>query len=91
MLFHNQVLIKEHTKLGANGLFHTTPEYRDNTFMLNATIRNGVINGANLNRHCMVSILLSFPVMADSYIRYLSVPPGYQLRNKKQTKLEILP
>lgn len=47
-------------------------------------------NGSNyLNRHCMVSILLSFPVLADGSIRYLSVPLGYQLWDKKQTKLEI--
>ena len=47
-------------------------------------------NGSNyLNDHCMVSILLSFPVFADGAIRYLSVPLGYQLWDKKQTKLEI--
>lgn len=47
-------------------------------------------NGSNyLNGHCMVSILLSFPVMADGSIRYLSVPLGYRLWDKKQTKLEI--
>ncbi len=47
-------------------------------------------NGSNyLDGHCMVSILLSFPVLADGSIRYLSVPPGYQLWDKKQTKLEI--
>ena len=47
-------------------------------------------NGSNyLNGHCMVSILLSFPVFADGAIRYLSVPLGYQLWDKKQTKLEI--
>ena len=47
-------------------------------------------NGSNyLNGHCMVSILLSFPVFADGSIRYLSVPLGYQLWDKKQTKLEI--
>ena len=47
-------------------------------------------NGSNyLDGHCMVSILLSFPVMADGSIRYLSVPLGYQLWDKKQTKLEI--
>ena len=37
----------------------------------------------------MVSILLSFPVLADASIRYLSVPLGYRLWDKKQTKLEI--
>ena len=32
-------------------------------------------NGSNyLNSHCMVSILLSFPVLKDSRIQYLSVP-----------------
>ena len=47
-------------------------------------------NGSNyLNGHCMVSILLSFPVLADGSIRYLSVPLGYRLWDKKQTKLEI--
>ena len=47
-------------------------------------------NGSNyLDGHCMVSILLSFPVLADGSIRYLSVPLGYQLWDKKQTKLEI--
>jgi len=47
-------------------------------------------NGSNYpDGHCMVSILLSFPVLADGSIRCLSVPPGYQLWDKKQTKLEI--
>ncbi len=47
-------------------------------------------NGSNyLNGHCMVSILLTFPVMADGSIHYLSVTLGYQLWDKKQTKLEI--
>ncbi len=47
-------------------------------------------NGSNyLNGHCMVSILLSFPVLVDGCIRYLSVPLGYQIWDKKQTKLEI--
>lgn len=47
-------------------------------------------NGSNyLNGHCMVSILLSFPVWADGSIRYLSVPLGYRLWDKIQTKLEI--
>ena len=47
-------------------------------------------NGSNyLNGHCMVSILLSFPVLAGGSIRYLSVPLGYRLWDKRQTKLEI--
>ncbi len=48
-------------------------------------------NGSNyLNGHCMVSILLSFLVLADNSIRYLSVPLCYRLWDKKQTKLEIV-
>ena len=43
----------------------------------------------HLDGHCMVSILLSFPVLVDGPIRYLSVPLGYRLWDKKQTKLEI--
>lgn len=47
-------------------------------------------NGSNyLDGHCMVSILLSFPVLAGSSIRYLSVPLSCQLWDKKQTKLEM--
>lgn len=47
-------------------------------------------NGSNyLNGHCMVSILLSFPVLADGFMRYLSIPLGYRIWDKKQTKLEI--
>ena len=47
-------------------------------------------NGSNyLNGHCMVSILLSFQVLANGSIRYLSVQLGYRLWDKKQTKLEI--
>lgn len=40
-------------------------------------------NGSNyLNGHCMVSVLLSFPVSRDSQIQYLSVPLGYRLWDK---------
>ncbi len=49
-------------------------------------------NGSNyLNGHCMVSILLSFPVLADGSIRYLSVPLGYQLwdKNRQNWKLPL--
>ncbi len=47
-------------------------------------------NGSNyLNGHCMVSILLSFPVLADGSIHYMSVQLGYRLWDKKQTKPEI--
>ena len=46
-------------------------------------------NGCNyLNGHCMVNIMLSFPILTDDSIRYLSIPLGYWLWDKKQTKLE---
>lgn len=47
-------------------------------------------NGANyLNGHCMVSLLLSFPVLKDEKIHYLSVSLGYRLWDKEKTKLAV--
>lgn len=47
-------------------------------------------NGSNyLNGHCMVSVLLSFPVWKDGQIQYLSVPLGYRLWDKEKSKLAI--
>lgn len=47
-------------------------------------------NGSNyLNGHCMVSLLLSFPVFQGGKISYLSVPLGYRLWDKKKTKLTL--
>ncbi len=48
-------------------------------------------NGYNyLNRHCMVSILLlSFPVLQDGKLLYLSVPLGYHLWDKETSKLAL--
>ena len=49
-------------------------------------------NGSNyLNGHCMVSILLSFPVLADGSIRYISVPLGYRLWDKNRQSWKLLP
>lgn len=45
-------------------------------------------NGSNyLNGHCMVSLLLSFPVLENEKIRYISVSLGYRLWDKEKTKL----
>ncbi len=41
------------------------------------------------NGRCVVSILLLFSVLEDCSIRYLSVPIGYRIWYKKQTKMEI--
>ena len=47
-------------------------------------------NGSNyLNGHCMVSLLLSFPVYRDGKILYLSVPVGYRLWDKEKSKLAL--
>lgn len=47
-------------------------------------------NGSNyLNGHCMVSILLSFPVIKEGTIHYLSVPLGYRIWDKEKSKLKI--
>jgi len=42
-----------------------------------------------LSKLSMVSILLSFQVLSDGSIRYLSVPLGYQIWDKKQITVEI--
>ena len=47
-------------------------------------------NGSNfLNGHCMVSLLLSFPVMTDDKIQYRSIPLGYRLWDKSKSKLAL--
>lgn len=47
-------------------------------------------NGSNyLNGHCMVSLLISFPVFREGMIHYLSVPLGYRLWDKEKTKLAL--
>ena len=42
-----------------------------------------------LNGHCMVSLLLSFPVYQNGKILYLSVPVGYRLWDKETSKLAL--
>ena len=42
-----------------------------------------------LNGHCMVSLLLSFPVYRDGKILYLSVPVAYRLWDKEKSKLAL--
>jgi hypothetical protein len=47
-------------------------------------------NGSNyLNGHCMVSLLLSFPVYQNGKIPYLSVPVGHRLWDKEKSKLAL--
>lgn len=47
-------------------------------------------NGSNyLNGHCMVSILLSFPVWKEGQIHYLSVPLAYRLWDKEKSKIAL--
>lgn len=47
-------------------------------------------NGSNyLNGHCFVSLLLCVPVWNKGKISYLSVPLGYRMWNKQESKLEL--
>lgn len=47
-------------------------------------------NGSNyLNGHCFVSVMLCVPVWHKNRVHYLSVPLGYRMWQKKETKLEL--
>ena len=47
-------------------------------------------NGSNyLNGHCFVSIMLCVPVWNGDKVPYLSVPLGYRMWRKKESKLEL--
>ena len=47
-------------------------------------------NGSNyLSGHCFVSLMLCIPVWNKSRICYLSVPPGYRIWQKKESRLEL--
>jgi len=47
-------------------------------------------NGSSyLNGHCFVSLMISVPVMEEDKIRYLSVPVGYRMWTKEETKLKM--
>lgn len=47
-------------------------------------------NGSNyLNGHCFVSLMLCVPVRNQKKVSYLSVPLGYRMWQKKETKLEL--
>ena len=47
-------------------------------------------NGSNyLNGHCFVSLMLCVPVWNGSRIVYLSIPLGYRMWQKKESKLKL--
>ena len=47
-------------------------------------------NGSNyLNGHCFVSVMLCVPVWNGDKVYYLSVPLGYRIWQKKESKLEL--
>lgn len=47
-------------------------------------------NGSNyLNGHCFVSLMLCVPVWNEDKVSYLSVPLGYRMWKKKESKLEL--
>ena len=48
-------------------------------------------NGSNyLNGHCFVSVMLCVPVWNVDKVFYLSVPLGYRMWQKKESKLELV-
>ena len=48
-------------------------------------------NGSNyLNGHCFVSVMLCAPVWNGDKVFYLSVPLGYRMWQKKESKLELV-
>ena len=47
-------------------------------------------NGSNyLNGHCFVSVMLCVPAWNRDKVSYLSVPLGYRMWQKKESKLEL--
>ena len=47
-------------------------------------------NGSSyLNGHCFVSVMVCVPVWNKGRIHYLSVPPGYRMWQKKESRLEL--
>lgn len=47
-------------------------------------------NGSSyLDGHCFVSLVINIPLFCGSNIKYLSIPVGYRLYDKQQSKLEI--
>ena len=47
-------------------------------------------NGSSyLNGHCMVSLMISVPMMAGDKLRYISIPVGYRMWTKEETKLKM--
>ena len=67
-------------------------EPADSIARIDNTSRNSVstVGMENyLNGHCIVSIMLCVPVWDKNRIHYLSVPLGYRMWQKKESKLEL--
>ncbi len=51
---------------------------------------HAVHNGSSyLNGHCFVSLMISVPVMENGVIQYISIPVGYRMWTKEETKLKM--
>lgn len=42
-----------------------------------------------LNGHCFVSLVISIPILVNQRLKYITLPVGYKLYDKSETKLEI--
>lgn len=42
-----------------------------------------------LNGHCFVSLAMSIPIIVKQTVKYITIPVGYKLYDKSQTKLEL--
>ena len=59
-----------------------------NTVLSCLTMRHIMVS-SYLNGHCFVSLMISVPVMENGKTRYLSVPVGYRMWTKEESKLKI--
>lgn len=67
-----------------------TEKYGDHFEYCSVLFDHAAHNGnLYLNGHCFVSLMISVPVMENEKIRYLSVPVGYRMWTKEETKLEM--
>ena len=67
-----------------------SPKFGKNFEDVSKLFDHAAHNGSNyLNGHCFVSLMLCVPVWRDNRIVYLSVPIGYRMWQKEESKLKL--